>query len=263
MMRIEEKFKQLQKQNKKAFIAYIPFGYPSCEATADIIFVLQDAGVDIIELGLPFSDPLADGSIIQAASTQALSNGATVQRLFGTIEKIKNRIHVPLVFMTYYNVVFHFGENSFFRKMHENDVSGIMAVDLPLEESRVYLEKSRVFNLETVFFITPTTSLERAKKIAMISKGFIYYVSVAGITGPKSLKMSLLSGRIHSLKKITNVPICVGFGVHTSSQVQHIGAFSDGVIVGSSLVKFIGDNYSRKSFRSDLKHYIVSLKGKA
>ncbi|MBU1366958.1 MAG: tryptophan synthase subunit alpha [Candidatus Omnitrophica bacterium] len=261
-MRIEEKFKQLKKEGKKAFIAYIPFGFPKIGYTKDIILALQASGVDMIELGVPFSDPLADGPIIQKAASLALKQGADIEKLFITLEGIKKSLKIPLVIMTYYNPLFKFGIEKFFTKMQAVEVSGIIVVDLPHDESRNYIEKTRKFDLETVFFITPTTSKSRQEKIVKISQGFIYYISVTGITGPKSFTFTPLTSYVKDLKKITELPICVGFGVHTPLQVEKIRSFSDGVIVGSGIVEFIGKHFRQKNFLNKLKTYVNFLNGR-
>lgn len=259
-MTLKDKFTQLKSENKKAFIAYIPYGFPKIRYTKDLILTLQDAGVDIIELGIPFSDPLADGVIIQQATSHALAKGANIENFFSTISDLKSKLKLPLVIMTYYNPVFRYGMERFFKRMKDVEVSGIMIVDLPIEESREYIKASRDYNLETVFFVTPTTSEERAEKIVSVSKGFIYYISVTGITGPKNLPYKNLASSISNLKKNSNLPICVGFGIHTKEQVVQINNICDGVIVGSSIVKFIADNYLQKDFWEIFKQYVRALK---
>jgi len=259
-MHLKDKFNQLRAEKRKAFIAYVPFGFPSPKATKNICLVLEEAGVDIIELGIPFSDPLADGPIIQKATSLALKRGANINGFLRFLSDIKKSLKIPIVVMSYYNPIFNFGQEKFFRKISQLGVSGITIVDLPLEESREYLKKAKKFNLETIFFITPTTSSLRARKIAKQSKGFIYYISVTGITGPKKLQFSSLARSIKDVRRMSNVPVCVGFGIHTKEQVAKINKFSDGVIVGSSIVKFIEKNYNKRIFLKKLKQYIKSLK---
>jgi tryptophan synthase alpha chain len=152
-MTIKDKFKQLKKQNKKAFIAYVPFGFPSIRYTKNIILTFQGSGVDIIELGIPLSDPIADGPIIQEATTIALNKGATTEKLFSTLQEIKKSLKVPLVLMTYYNPVYKFGMERFFKNMQITGVSGIMIVDLPVEESKDYIRQARKYDLETIFLL--------------------------------------------------------------------------------------------------------------
>ena len=258
-MHLKDKFNQLRAEKRRAFIAYVPFGFPSPKATKNICLALEEAGADIIELGIPFSDPLADGPIIQKATSLALERGANIDSFFRFLSDIKKYLKIPIVILSYYNPIFNFGLEKFFRKISQLGVSGIAIVDLPLEESREYLKEAKKVNLETIFFITPTTSLSRAKKIAKQSKGFIYYISVTGITGPKNLQFSSLARNIKNIRKMSNVPVCVGFGIHTKEQITKINKFSDGAIVGSAIVKFIDKYYRDKNFLNKLKSYVKSL----
>ena len=258
-MRLEEKFKQLKKCGKKAFIAYVPFGYPNISATKGICLCLQNAGVDIIELGIPFSDPLADGPIIQKATTEALSKGANMDNFFLQAGKLKKQLNIPVVAMSYYNPIYKFGVDRFFSKLNNIGISAVLTVDLPLEEALEYIEKAKKFSLDTIFFITPTTSEKRIKKIVKHSKGFIYYISVTGITGPKTLSYPQLASHVKAIRRRTSVPVCVGFGIHTREQVKRINAFSDGAIVGSQIVKFIEDNHKRKDFLKKLEAHVGRL----
>ena len=259
-MTIKEKFGLLKKQGKKAFVAYIPYGFPTIAKTKDIILTLQEAGVDVIELGIPFSDPVADGPVIQEAASLALKNGANTKNLFITLNKIKKNIKVPIALMTYYNPVFRFGVEKFFKNMKAAGASGILTVDLPIDEAREYIKKAQKYRIETVFFITPVTPLSRAKKILKASKGFVYYISVTGTTGVREISYDSLAGHIKQLKKETSLPVCVGFGVHTKEQFKNICKFSDGAIIGSAIVKFIKENHLKRNFLGGLKKYVKALK---
>ncbi len=261
-MKLEDKFKQLREKKKKAFIVYVPFGFPSIKATKDICLSLEEAGVDAIELGIPFSDPLADGPIIQRATSIALKKGANLDNFFKQFLQLKDSLKIPLVIMSYYNPIFKFGLVKFLSRMKQLGISALIVVDLPLEEGASYIKEARRFNVETIFFGTPVTKLTRIKKIAKQSRGFIYYISVTGITGPKELNYTELARHLKRIKKVTKVPVCVGFGIHNRSQVTKINTFSDGVIVGSSVVKFIENHHRQKDFLKRLKNYIRSLKGK-
>jgi tryptophan synthase alpha chain len=259
-MRLEDKFNQLKKEGKKAFVAYFPFGFPKIAYTNDIFLALQKGGVDIIELGFPFSDPLADGPIIQKASACALEQKITIDTFFDTIKKIKKDISIPVVVMSYYNPIFKYKLAKFFKKAKENKISGTILVDLPFEESSYYANQAKRYGLDPICFITPTTSDKRVKKIAKNSNGFIYYVSIAGITGPKALSYSDISSHIKGIKKITDIPVCVGFGIHNHKQVKRISSFSDGVIVGSEIVKFIEKNYKQNNFLQKLENHVRRLR---
>jgi tryptophan synthase alpha chain len=260
MMTLKEKFSQLKKQNKKAFIAYIPFGFPTVKATKDIILTLQKSGVDILELGIPFSDPIADGPVIQEAASIALARGANTAKLFSLLSELKKDIKIPIVFMTYYNPVFKFGVEKFFGNMARSGASGILTVDLPIDESKEYLKHSRKFDIKTIFFVTPVTPKERAKAIVKASSGFVYYISVTGITGMREISYFSLAKHLKELKRITALPVCIGFGIHSKKQVEEVGKISDGAIVGSAIVKFIKENYTKHNFLGELGEYVKSLK---
>ena len=241
-MRLEEKFKQLKLEGRKAFIAYVPFGFPNIKTTKDICVTLGDAGVDVIELGVPFSDPLADGPIIQKATTLALEKGANLDNFLVTLDKLKQTLKIPIVVMSYYNPVFNFGTDKFLGKIKQLGVSGVTIVDLPLEESRGYIKKARSLKLETIFFITPTTSDKRMKKIVSQSEGFIYYISLTGITGMRKELPQEIYRKVRELRRFSKKPICVGFGISNPKQAREIAQYADGIIVGSAVIKIINDN---------------------
>ncbi len=258
-MRLEDKFKSLRKENRKAFIAYVPFGFPNIKATKNICLSLQEAGVDVIELGIPFSDPLADGPIIQKATTTALAKGANMDNFFKELSQLKKTLKIPVAIMSYYNPIFKFGLVKFLKKMKQTGASALINVDMPLEEGGEYIKEAKKVDIDTIFFVTPVTSAARIKKIVAQSKGFIYYVSVTGITGPKDLEYASLAAHIKSIRRVTKVPVCVGFGIHNREQVSKINTFSDGVIVGSEIVKFIDKHYKSKNFLNKLKNHVKSL----
>ncbi|MDD5195085.1 MAG: tryptophan synthase subunit alpha [Candidatus Omnitrophica bacterium] len=260
-MNIKQKFQQLKKEGRKAFIAYVPFGFPSIAKTKDILLALQEAGVDIIELGIPFSDPIADGPIIQAATAVALAKGANTKNIISTLKALKPSLKVPLALMTYYNPILQAGVAKFFSQMRQAGACAILTVDLPIDEAHEYRRLAKKYGIETVFFITPVTPKERAKKIIRSASGFLYYISVTGTTGlGKTLSFTSLARHIKQLKLQTELPICVGFGIHTRKQIERVWNFSDGAIVGSGIVKFIADNHSKRNFLNRLKKYVKSLK---
>lgn len=259
-MRLEEKFEELKKEGRKAFNVYFPFGFPELAYTPDILFALQSAGVDIIELGFPFSDSLADGPIIQRASSVSLQQKITMDTFFKTIRKIRKDIKIPIAAMSYYNPVFRYGINNFFKGLAESGISGSILVDLPLEESSQYLDYAKKYNINPILFMTPATPADRMQEIAKAARGFIYYISVTGITGPRKLNFQDIALHIKKIKKITDVPVCVGFGIHNKKQVEAISSLADGVILGSEIVKYIDKNYKKKSFLKGLEKKIKGLR---
>jgi len=258
-MILKEKFAQLKKEKRAALIAYVPYGFPSPKDTEDILYALEKGGADIIELGVPFSDPLADGPIIQAAANQALLAGASVEKLFALLKKVKGKINTPLVIMTYLNPVLAYGAKKFFHAMKVCGISGVMLVDSPVEESREFIRLARANNINTIFFVTPTTEKSRLTKITQASNGFIYYISVAGTTGFREFCYDDLAQKVKALKKMSRTPVCIGFGVHSRAQVEKLRVFADGVIVGSAIVKYISENHKRPGFLTGLERFVAQL----
>jgi tryptophan synthase alpha chain len=259
MNRIEKKFRNLKKERRKSFIAFITAGYPNLEVTRRLILEFSKIGVDIIELGVPFSDPLADGPIIQEASQVALKNNVHLGDILSLVKKIRRQVNVPIVFMTYYNPLFCFGEERFLRAAKDCGVDGVIIPDLPPEEARLFLALARKSCLATILFISPTTTRARMKFISGLSRGFIYYVSLTGVTGPRQRLPADLKYNIRMIKKFTNKPICVGFGVSNRKQVEQIYRIADGVIVGSAIVKKIRDNIGKSDLIAKTINFVKSL----
>jgi tryptophan synthase alpha chain len=245
MNRIDRKFNELRKARKKAFIAYITAGDPSLPKTVELALALEKAGADIIELGVPFSDPLADGPTIQNASFRALRKGTTIPKILVAVKKIRQSSDIPLALMTYYNPVFHFGEEKFVRAAKAVGVDGLIIPDLPVEEARRLRRAAKASDLSTVFFLAPTTAKIRMPMIVQASTGFIYFLSVTGVTGARTSVPADLQKNIRLAKRLTDKPICVGFGISTPGQVRAIARVADGVIVGSAIVKEIEKNAKR------------------
>ncbi len=260
MNRIERKFKELRKLKQKAFISFITAGYPSLGVTKKLIFEFAKIGVDIIELGVPFSDPMADGPIIQEASQKALENKINLANILGLVKEVRKTTEIPLCLMTYYNPIFCFGEERFARLASSCGVDGIVVADLPPEEGRSLIKIANKYNLDLICFISPTTSRKRIKYIAAVSKGFIYYVSFTGVTGPRQALPTDLRGYLKSITGITKKPVCVGFGVSSPRQVKQIYKIADGVIVGSAIVKKIRDNIGKPDLVKRISHFVSWLK---
>ncbi|MFA4991688.1 MAG: tryptophan synthase subunit alpha [Candidatus Omnitrophota bacterium] len=246
MNRIDKKFKELKRREKKAFIAYIMAGDPSLSVTKKLILELERRGVDIIELGVPFSDPLADGPTIQKASERAIRN-ANVDSVFKLVRDIRLKTKIPIVLMLYYNLIFHYGLKRFVENSVRSGVDGVIAPDLPPEESKELRAITKEHGLAAIHLLAPTSSTERIKNIISASTGFIYYVSLTGTTGARSKLPKELSENLRKIKKMTKKPVCAGFGVSTSEQVKEIQRYADGVIVGSAIVKVIEKNIGKKN----------------
>ncbi len=242
MTRIEKKFKELKKRGGKAFIAFITAGYPSLNVTEKLILELERSGTDIIELGVPFSDPMADGPVIQEASREALKKNTRLVDILKSVKRIRSKTDIPIALMTYYNPVFSLGDDRFLKIARDSGVDGVIIPDLPADEGRNFIHKANKAGLNSICFISPTTSAGRIKVITSLAKGFIYYVSLKGVTGARKRLPSDLKQNIARIKKITDKPICVGFGVSGRKQVKEAALVADGVIVGSAIVAKIKEN---------------------
>jgi len=260
MNRIDAKFKELKRKNKKAFIAFITAGYPNLNTTEKLILEFSRIGVDIIELGVPFSDPLADGPIIQESSQEALKKNVHLVDILNLVKRVRKIVDTPICLMTYYNPIFCFGEERFCRKSKEAGVDGVIIPDLPPEEAHLFIKYLKKSGIDIICFLSPTSSLERIKLISKVSKGFIYYVSLTGVTGPRQNLPQDLINKVKLIKKYTAKPVCVGFGISNAYQVKQISRIADGVIVGSAIVKKIKENIARPNLIKRVSNFVKSLK---
>ena len=259
MNRIDKKFKELKNKNKKAFIAFITAGYPSLKVTERLILEFAKIGVDIVELGVPFSDPMADGPIIQESSQFALKKNVHLVDILNLVRRVRKKVNTPICLMTYYNPIFCFGEKKFVKDAVSCGVDGIIVPDLPPEEGRPLIKIANRYKLAVVCFISPTTSRERIKRISAISKGFIYYVSLTGVTGPRQALPSDIIDNLKVIKNISKKNICVGFGISSPRQVEQLKKVADGVIVGSAIVKKIKENLQKKNLVEIVVRFVASL----
>ena len=239
MNRIDSKFKRLRSEGRKAFIAYVTAGDPNLATTKKVVLRLEEAGVDIVELGIPFSDPIADGPTIQAASYRALAGGVTLKKIFAMVKGLRAATDMPLVFMTYYNPVLRYGLKGFFASCRRYGVDGVIVPDLPCEEASELIKFAKLEKVAVIFLSAPTSTPERIKEIARRSGGFIYYVSLTGVTGARRELPKDIASRIRMIRSVTNKPVAVGFGISTPAQASRIAGMADGVIVGSAIVKMI------------------------
>ncbi|MFH1552147.1 MAG: tryptophan synthase subunit alpha [Candidatus Omnitrophota bacterium] len=260
MNRINETFKRLKAEGKKAFIPYVAAGDPDMATSRRIVSALADAGADIIELGIPFSDPLADGPTIQKAIQRSLEAGCTVKKVFNMVRQLRRSVQTPLVFMTYYNIVFNYGAARFIKDAQASGADGIIVPDLPMEESKELTDTADKEDFCVILLSAPTTPRGRFKKISGRSRGFIYYVSLTGVTGARKEFSARLKSDLKMLKKITTKPVCVGFGISGPAQAKDIASCCDGVIVGSAIIKLVEKNLESKNVLvSKVKTFASSL----
>ena len=236
MSRISDAFK-----NGKAFIPFITLGDPDLDTTEKIILEMAKNGADIIELGIPFSDPTAEGPVIQEANLRALKGGINTDKVFEFTKKIRSLVNVSLVYMTYANVIFSYGSEKFISKCKEVGIDGIIVPDVPFEEREEFLPYCEKYGIDFIYLIAPTSN-ERIKMIAKEAKGFIYVVSSLGVTGVRSSITTDISSIVKSIKEETDVPCAIGFGIQTPDQAKEMAKSSDGVIVGSKIIKLLHEN---------------------
>jgi tryptophan synthase alpha chain len=234
MNRIENAFKK----NKKSFIAFLTAGDPSLDHTVEFILELERGGADIVEIGIPFSDPVAEGATIQAANIRALKNNVTVRDVFEVVRRVREKSEVPLVLLTYLNPVYFFGYEDFFLQAKEAGVDGIIIPDLPFEESEEVSQVSNKFSVDLISLITPTSD-NRVKVIAENAKGFLYFVSSMGTTGVRSEIVTDIKSIVEKVKSVTDTPVAIGFGISRAEQAVQLSKHADGVIVGSAIVEII------------------------
>lgn len=243
--------------NGKAFIAFLTAGDPTAECTVNYILEMEKAGADLIEIGIPFSDPTAEGVVIQEASLRALKGGMTTEGVFQIVEEVRKKSQVPLALMTYLNPVFHYGYEAFFSRCQSLGVDGIIVPDLPFEEKGEAEEVAARFGVDVVSLIAPT-SKERIRLIAKEAKGFIYVVSSMGVTGVRSKITTDIAGMVKEIRAVTDTPCAIGFGISTPEQAAEMAGYADGVIVGSAIVKLIEKNGTNAA--EELYRYVSSMK---
>ncbi len=259
MNRLDRKFNELKQKRKKAFVAFIMAGDPSLGTTKKLILELEKSGADIIELGVPFSDPLADGPTIQRSSERALKHKVNINAVSNLVRNVRSETDVPIVFLTYYNLIYHYGLDKFVKKARSSGVDGVIIPDLPHEESKDLQRIARKNKFSLIHLAAPTSSRERLRKISDASTGFIYYVSLTGTTGARNKLPKEISGSLRRLKRVTKKPVCVGFGISTPNQVRSISKSADGVIVGSAIIKVIERNIGKKDLVKKVGRFVQCL----
>jgi tryptophan synthase alpha chain len=263
LTRITDTFSNLKQKQEGALIAFIMGGDPSPKHTSIIADAIIESGADILEIGVPFSDPIADGPVIQESSDRALNSGTTINNVLDIVKQIRKKHDIPLLLLSYYNPIFKFQVNNFISKANNAGVDGVIIPDLPIEESLEYLDAAKKYNIDTVFLATPATSVKRLKQISLLTSGFLYLVSLYGVTGSKhnfdvSVK-NIISQTRTSIDSSVN--LAVGFGVSTPDDVfSIIRAGANGAIVGSALVDIIANNDNFEKMIEQLKDYVKNLK---
>ena len=260
MSRIENTFNSLRAKGGKALVIYLTAGDPSLEKTREIVLGLDAAGVDCLEIGVPFSDPTADGPIIQAASQRALKNGTTLSAILDMIESIREASEIPIVLFGYYNPILSYGTERFAARAHEAGVNGILVVDLPPEEAHELRQYTDPKGIDCISLIAPTTSTERAKQIAAHASGFLYYISITGVTGTAKPHVEEVAKDIKRIRTITALPVVVGFGISAPQQAKEISPYADGIVIGSAVVQMIEEHGDTFDLVTHVAHYAKEIK---
>ncbi len=260
MSRISKKFKELRANNRKGLIVFITAGVPDLQTTGALILELEKSGADIIELGIPFSDPMADGPVIQRSSQRALEAGITITKILKLVKGIRRKTEIPLVLMGYYNPILNYGEKKFIRDSVNAGVDGLIVPDLPPEEGENVIREGMAKGLDIIFLLAPTSTEERIKLIVQVSQGFIYYVSLTGVTGMREQKMDSIKPMIKKIRRLTDQPIAVGFGISSPQQAGEVAGLADGVIVGSAVVNIIERYPDKSECLNRVGHFVRSLK---
>ncbi len=260
MGRISGKFDELRGRNEKALVVYLTAGDPSLELTKKMILALEKAGVDIVEIGVPFSDPTADGPVIQEAAQRALKAGTTLTSVLQMVAQIREVSQIPVVLFGYFNPIFSYGVKKFAEDARKAGVDGVLVVDLPPEEAQELRRFTDVANIDCISLIAPTTDMRRAKKIAAVATGFLYYISITGVTGTAVPEIADIEKDLKKIRKISSLPVAVGFGISRPEQAREIGKLADGVVVGSALVKLIAENSNNVGFLKIIGDYVSQIK---
>ncbi len=260
MSKIKSVFDSLDKKQSKALIPFITAGDPDPEMTIEILHTLVDAGADMIELGIPFTDPMADGPVIQRASERAIANNVGIKKTIEIVKEFRQKNkHTPIILMGYANPMEAIGIDLFIQLIHEAHVDGVITVDYPPEEAKLFVEKLKAKNIDTIFLLSPTTEDKRIKLIIEQATGFIYYVSLKGVTGSANIDIDQVTERVRNIKRYTKLPIGVGFGVRDAKTAKEVALISDAVVIGSRIVQEI-ENSSRADLISNIKKLMTEMK---
>jgi len=259
MSRIAEKFKELGERREKALITFITAGDPDLTATGECILEMEGGGADIIELGVPFSDPMADGPTIQKSSERALAAGTTLPKILAMVKSVRRHSRIPIVLMGYFNPVFLYGARKFAADAAAAGVDGVLLVDLPPEEAGEFKDAASSAGLDLISLLTPTSDAKRIEKVAGLGSGFIYYVSVTGVTGVRQNVADSMFEKVEGIRKLIPLPVAVGFGISDPVQAGRVARVADGVVVGSAIVKLF-EEFQGKELKKHLRAFVSELK---
>ena len=259
MSRLAARFTALQADASKALIAFITAGDPDLATTEEIILLLESSGADVIELGVPFSDPMADGPTIQRSSERALDSGTTLRGILELVKRVRNRTEIPIILMGYLNPVHAYGYDGFCRDASDAGVDGVLLVDMPPEESSELTVPARRYGLDVIFLLTPTSDAARIAAVERLGSGFVYYVTVTGVTGARTTVSTSLAQELARVQQVITLPVMAGFGISTPEQAAEVGKLADGVVVGSAIVKLF-EQHSGAELQQQLARYVSSLK---
>lgn len=260
MTRISKRFADLKILREKALVCFVVAGDPDIETTRRIVLELDASGADVVEIGIPFSDPIADGPSIQAASMRSLDLGTNVPAVFGLVKSIRKDSEIPIVLMTYYNPVMHYGVERFAAEASKVGVDGVIVTDLTPEEAGEWKSASEKSEIDTIFLLAPTSTADRIEKCSKMASGFVYCVSRTGVTGAQGSVAQGVNELVDSIREKTEKPIAVGFGISRAEHVREVSAYADGVVVGSKLVDLIASSADVDSMLADLHTVVSSLK---
>ncbi len=253
-------FEQLRREGRKALIAYITAGDPSPEVTAELVAALERGGADLIELGVPFSDPIADGPVIQRATERALRAGTSLRRVLAIAAEIRQRSEIPLLLFSYLNPLLRYGLEQLARDASAAGIDGCLLTDLSVEEAQDHVAVMRAHRLDTVFLAAPTSTRRRLELVAKYSTGFVYLVSRTGVTGERESLSDAVTPLVEAMRSVTNLPLAVGFGISRPEQVAETGRMADAVVVGSAFVRLIERNADHESLALQLESFAKELK---
>jgi len=259
MSRLAQRLTALKASGSKALVTFITAGDPDLNTTEESILLLEEAGADIIELGVPFSDPMADGPTIQLSSERALSSGTTLAAILETVRSVRTKTNIPIILMGYLNPIHAYGYEAFCRDAARAGVDGVLLVDMPPEEAGEFLAGANAHDLNVIFLLTPTSDASRIETVNRLGRGFIYYVTVTGVTGARQEVSATLSQELGAISSKVALPIMAGFGISTPEQAASVAALADGVVVGSAIVKLF-QQHSGALLKQELSSFVRALK---